>query len=239
MKETLAIANSPMMWVLSVAIISVVIAQVLIFYRLAKNFVRETNLLTDDEVGKSLRIGVIGTLGPAVAVFAIAVALIAQIGGPLTLARVGVIGSAAFEMIAAKLGSAGTVATPAFTPDMLAAAAWVMTLGGSGWLIMVLLTTKKLDSFHEAAQKSNPLIIGYMSTFTPFVIFFTLTYKEVGKGLTSPTPTSGPLAAVIAGAAVMYAIRVMSARNASMKWMKEWAMGFAVIAGMLAGSIVG
>ncbi|AHM57002.1 hypothetical protein EAL2_c17070 [Peptoclostridium acidaminophilum DSM 3953] len=237
MKETLIIANSPMMWVLSVAIISVVVVQVLIFYRLAKHFVKDTNVLTDDEVRKSLRIGVIGTLGPAMAVFAIAVALIAQIGGPITLARVGVIGSAAFEMIAAKLGSAGTVATPDFTPQMLSAAAWVMTIGGSGWLIMVLLTNKKLDSFHEAAQRSNPLIIGYMSTFAPFVIFLTLSYKEVSKGLESST--AAPLAALVAGAVVMYIIKTAAARNESMKWMKEWAMGFAVIAGMIVGSIVG
>lgn len=237
MKETLLIANSPMMWFLSMAIISVVIVQTLIFYRLAKSFVKDTSLLTDDEVGKSLKIGVIGTIGPAIAVFAIAVALIAQVGGPLTLARVGVIGSAAFEMIAAKLGSAGTVATPDFTPPMLSAAAWVMTLGGSGWLIMVFFATKKLDSFQEAAKKSNPLIIGYMSTFAPFVIFLTLGYKEVSKGLESST--AAPLAALLAGAVVMYVIKAGAAKRASMKWMKEWAMGFAVIAGMIAGSIVG
>ena len=237
MKEALTLANSSMMWLLAIAIVSVVIVQVFIFYRLAKQFVKETNLLTEDEVRKSLKIGVIGTIGPAMAVFAIAVALIAQVGGPITLARVGVIGSAAFEMIAAKLGSGGTVATPDFTPDMLSAAAWVMTLGGSGWLAMVFLTTKKLDTFHASIEKSNPLIVAYSDSFTPFVIFLTLGYKEVSNGLSSAT--SGPLAALLAGAIVMYAIKRVSGKKTSLKWMREWSMGFAVIFGMITGSIIG
>lgn len=122
MEETLALANSPMMWILALSIIGVVVVQLIIFYRLARTMVKETNILTGHEVRSSFKVGAVSTIGPAMAVFAIAVALIAQVGGPITLSRVGVIGSAVFEMIAARIGSGGTVGTPEFTESMLASA---------------------------------------------------------------------------------------------------------------------
>ena len=126
MNETMKIANSPVMWILSLLIIANVIFQSIVFYRLANNRVKTTNLLKPEQVKKALKIGVIGTIGPAFAVFAVAIALIAQVGGPLTFARVGIIGSAAFELIAAQIGSGGTAGTPEFLPQMLSAAAWIM-----------------------------------------------------------------------------------------------------------------
>ena len=159
MNETLKIANSPVMWILSLLIVTIVVFQSIVFYRLANKRVKATNLLKPDQVKKALKIGVIGTIGPAFAVFAVAIALIAQVGGPITLARIGIIGSAAFEMISAQIGSGGTAGTPEFMPKMLSAAAWVMTLGGGGWLVVVFFTTKHIDSLSEKFKKANPLTI--------------------------------------------------------------------------------
>ncbi len=236
MKETLIVANSSMMWLLSIVIISTVVVQTIIFYKMAKKQAEESQLLEKEQIKKALKIGVIGTMGPAVAVFAIAVALIAQVGGPLTLARVGVIGSAAFEFIAAQIGSAGTVGTEQFGNEMLAAASWVMTLGGAGWLIMTFFATKHISSFQETLKKTNPLTIAYMASFAPFVIFATLSYKEVTKGMKKGSYAQ--LAALIAGAIVVVVINKIVERDASKKWLKEWAMGFAVIAAMIVGTLV-
>ncbi len=237
MEQTLKIANSPVMWILALAIIGVVLAQVVIFYRIAKSYVNKTRILTPGEISTSFKVGAISTLGPAMAVFAVAVALISQVGGPITLSRVGVIGSAAYEFIAARIGSAGTVGTPDFTGQMLSSASWVMTIGGSGWLLVTLFVTKRLDSIQESANKMNPLIVAYMASFTPFILFLTLSYKEVSKGLSGGN--AGQLVAVITGAVIMWAVQHFSGKNKKLKWMKEWAMGFAVIGAMITGSIAG
>jgi len=237
MEQTLEVANSSVMWVLALAIIGVVLAQAVIFFRIAWSYVKRTQVLSTHEINASFKIGAISTLGPAMAVFAIAVALIAQIGGPITLSRVGVIGSAAYEFIAARIGSGGTVGTPEFTGSMLAAASWVMTIGGSGWLLVTLFTTKRLDTIQENANKMNPLIIAYMASFTPFIIFLTLTYKEVSKGMKAGS--SGQLVAVFAGGIIMWAVHHFAAKNQKLTWMKEWAMGFAVVGAMITGSIAG
>lgn len=239
MNETMLLANSPMMWILSILIISIVIVQSFIFYRLAKKHVDGTRLLTNEQVRKSFRIGVIGTVGPAFAVFAIAIALISRVGGPITLARIGIIGSAAFEMISSQIGSGGTAGTAEFTPQLLSATAWVMTLGGSGWLIVVFFATKRINGIQEKIGSANPLTIAYMSLFAPFIIFFTLGYKEViNKGILKEDPTIAPLAALIAGAIVTLIINKIVAKDRSKKWLKEWSLGFSVIAAMIVGSIL-
>ena len=239
MNETMQIANSPVMWVLSLLIIGTVVFQSIIFYRLAANRVKNTNILEKNQVKKALKIGVIGTIGPAFAVFAVAVALIAQVGGPLTFARVGIIGSAAFEIIAAQIGSQGTVGTAEFLPKMLSAAAWIMTLGGGGWLIVVFFATKHIDGLQEKFKKANPLTIAYMSVFAPFIIFFALAYGEViNKGILKETIDLAPLAALVAGSFAVVIVNKIVAKDSSKKWLKEWAMGFSVIVAMVVGTIL-
>lgn len=239
MNETMKIANSPTMWILSIFIVGNVIVQSIIFYRLAKKHVKNTELLKPDQVKKAFKIGAIGTIGPAFAVFAVALALISQIGGPITFARIGIIGSAAFEIISAQIGSGGTAGTPEFMPNMLSAAAWIMTLGGGGWLLVVFFTTKHIDSIQEKMKKANPLTIAYMSVFAPFIIFFTLSYREViNKGILKDKIDLAPMAALIAGALTVLVVNKIVAKDSSKKWLKEWAMGFAVIAAMIVGSIV-
>lgn len=239
MNETMKIANSPVMWGLSILIASSVIFQSIIFYRLAKKHVDKTNLLRPDQVKKAFKIGVIGTVGPAMAVFAVAMALIAQIGGPITLARIGIIGSASFEMISAQIGSAGTAGTPEFMPNMLASAAWIMTIGGSGWLIVTFFATKHIDRLQETIKNTNPLTIEYMSVFAPFIIFFTLGYKEViNKGILLEKMDLAPMAALISGGLAVVIVNKIVEKNSSKKWLKDWAMGFAVIAAMIVGSII-
>ncbi|MGF3066397.1 DUF5058 family protein [Facklamia sp. P12945] len=239
MNETMQIANSLVMWILAIIIVSTVIIQSFIFYRLAKNHVKNTNLLSNEEVKKSFKIGIIGTIGPAFAVFAVAIALISRIGGPITFARIGIIGSAAFEIISAQIGSGGTAGTAEFMPKMLSAAAWVMTLGGAGWLVVVFFATKRIDGIQEKMKKANPLTIAYMSVFAPFIIFFTLGYKEViNKGILQENSSIAPMAALIAGGLATVAINKIVEKDRSKKWLKEWSMGFSVIAAMIVGSIL-
>ena len=75
MKETLLIANNPVMWILALIIIANVIVQSFIFYRLANKHVKETSLISSKQVKEAFKIGFIGTIGQAFAVFAVTVAL--------------------------------------------------------------------------------------------------------------------------------------------------------------------
>lgn len=238
MEAVMNLANQPMMWVLSFVSIGVVVWQSWLYYKMAKDYVDKTGVMTAEEIHKSLKIGVIGTIGPAIAVFTVAVVLIGLVGGPITLSRVGVIGSAAFESLTAAAGSGGKAGKPDYTFTLLATASWVMALGGSGWLVSTFFLTKGLDTTQEKMKKSNPRMIALVGSITPFMVFFVMGYQEAMKKIGDKTPTYGVLAAVVAGAISMYGFNSLAKVKSSYNWLREWAMGFAIIVAMIVGTIV-
>ncbi len=235
MDSVMKLVNNPVMWVLSFAIVSVVVVQTIIYYRLAKQYVSDTNILTKKQVNVALKVGAIGTIGPAIAVFTVAVVLIGMVGGPITLSRVGVIGSAAFESLAASVGSSGTVGTENITSSLITTASWVMTIGGSGWLISTFFVTKGLDNAQEKMKKSNPKTIAYIASFTPFMVFFIYASQESLKGIKASS--YGILAATFAGGISMYICNKISSSNSKYTWLREWAMGLSIIVAMLVGVV--
>ncbi len=230
-------ANSPVMWVLSIIIVSLVVVQSLIYYGMAKKYVKDTGVLTNEEVKKAMKIGSISTIGPAVAVFTVAVVLIGLIGGPITLSRVGVIGSAAFESLTASAGSGGTLGTENFTNSLLATASWVMTLGGAGWLVTTLLLTKGLDTTQKKLKSSNPVTIALVGSITPFMVFFVYALQDSLKVIQAENPSYGVPAAVITGAVSMFVLGRIARSGEKQAWLKDWAMGFAIILAMIVGSL--
>lgn len=238
MEAVMRLANSPMLWILAMINILVVLWQTWIYFKMAKDYVKDTGVMTHEEINECLKIGVITTVGPAIAVFTIAVVLIGLIGGPMTLARIGVIGSAAFESLTSSAGSGGTVGTPDFTFSMLATATWVMALGGSGWMLTTFFLTKGLDKTQEKMKKTNPKIIGLVGSIAPFMVFFVMGYGEAMKKITDKTPTYGTLAAVMVGAISMYGFNRLAHVSSKYNWLREWGMGFAIILAMIVGTIV-
>ena len=84
------------------------------------------------EMKRAFRTGIISTIGPAIAVFIVGIGLITQIGAPLTLARLSVMGNAVYEAYAAQEGAlaVGTsLGSPDYSMKAFAASAWVMGLG--------------------------------------------------------------------------------------------------------------
>lgn len=239
MNMVLQLANTPILWILAFCSIFIVLWQTWVYYKVANHYVKSTQIMTKEEIHKALKIGVISTIGPAVAVFTVAVVLIGLVGGPLTLSRVGVIGSAAFESLSASAGSGNTVGTDQFTANLLTTAAWVMAVGGSGWLVVTFFITKSLDETQEKIKKSNPKMLALIGSITPFMVFAVMGYGQVEPKLTADNPTYGAAAALVAGAVVMLILTKMGQKKANLRWLLEWAMGFAIIAAMIAGVIFG
>lgn len=236
MTETIQIATSPVVWMLAVALIGLVLVQTWLFVRMANVYVSDTGVLTGSEKAKALRVGTIATIGPAVAVFTVAIVLIGLIGGPITLSRIGIIGSAAFEGLTANAGSGDTLGTAEFTPTLLATAAWVMAFGGAGWLVATILLTKPLDTAQEKFQRTNPALIGLVGAMAPFMVFFVMSYEQARNGIAADGGANyGPLAAVVVGAAGMWAFVRLARVGPRWAWLGEWAVGFAIVLAILAG----
>jgi hypothetical protein len=94
--QVIQIANSFPAWIINLFIVGLVLFQTLIFGKISWDY-KDTFKVSSLEVKKAFRSGIITTLGPALSVFIVGLGLIAQIGGPLTLARLSIIGNATFD----------------------------------------------------------------------------------------------------------------------------------------------
>lgn len=236
MTETMQLATSPVVWGLALGMIGLLVIQTFMFVAMANRYVKDTGVITHAERAKAIRVGTIATIGPAIAVFTVAIVLIGLIGGPITLSRIGIIGSAAFEGLTANAGSGDTLGTAAFTPTLLATATWVMAIGGAGWLISTILLTKPLDTAQEKFQQTNPALIGLVGAMAPFMVFFVMGYEQSLGGINAEGGANyGVLASVVVGAVGMWGFIKLAHLNPKLAWLGEWAIGFALILAILAG----
>lgn len=241
MEQVLSVANGTVLWLLATLIIAVVVVQALLYLRMTLAFSNDYAILTAGERRRIYKTATINSIGPAVAVFFVAISLVSMVGGPVTLMRVGVIGSAIFEFVAADQGAkaaGATLGTDSYTLQAFTASVWVMTLGGMGWLISTFVMTKSLDRTQEQLSMSNPQLIRALGGVTPVAIFAVLGLSTaVDKTwFSSVTVAWDDLAAILTGAGTMLVLGRLGRR---WPWLREWAVGFALIAGLAAGYATG
>lgn len=237
MNDILKSANGPMMWVFSLSIIGMACLQSYLIYRLAKKYIRRTGVLTDAEVKTCLKTGGVVAVGPAISVFVVALSMISMLGAPFTLMRVGMIGSAATELTAASIGASAAgvnLGTEALTGQAFTAALWCCAVMSSGYLIFVPLVTRGVGKalnkvlVPEPGQKKSKLA-WVLSALLPLVVFAALAVIQFTKS------TAHGVAMAVSAVAFL-ALNVLGGKP-ERKWLKEWAMAFSVLGGIVAGAV--
>ncbi|XCP85548.1 DUF5058 family protein [Roseburia hominis] len=238
MNEILKLANGPVMWAFSLITIGVAVLQSILIFRQTQKYNEKTNMLTKKEVKASLKAGGIVAIGPAVSVFVVALSMITLIGAPITLMRIGMIGSAGSELSAASIGAqmAGvTLGSEELTGKALAAALWSMALMSCGYLVLVPMIARGLGStFDKMLQKNSDgktsVGVYICSAILPFVIFAALSYFQAKESVAH-------LIALIVGGVLMVATNVLATKM-DKQWLKQWAMGISVLGAIISGGIV-
>lgn len=241
MEQAMTVANGAVLWLLAIIIISVVVVQAALYLRMTLNFSEKYDILTAEERGVVYKTAAINSIGPAVAIFFVAVSLVAMVGGPVTLMRIGVIGSAVFEFVAAGLGAdaAGAkLGTESYDLTAFTTSVWVMTLGGMGWLVTTLVMTRSLDKAQDKMSVGNPDLIRAIGSVTPVAIFFILGANEtISKNWLSDISISWDgLVALIVSAVCMIVLTQAGKHRA---WLREWSVGLSLVAGLAGGYLTG
>lgn len=231
MGDILQIANSAPFWIFAAIIVAIVVFQALVFLWIAKKSAPEAGL-SDQEVTTAIRAGFISSIGPSFGIVIVLVSLIALLGSPITLMRIGIIGSAATESSAAAIGASsfGTeLGASDFPIEALSAIVWVMFLGGMGWLLFVMLFTKSMGKTQAKIQKSNPKIMASVALAAMLGAFAYLASEQM---VTSFNHTIAGALALISMISMM-----IFADKRDLSWLKEWALGFSLVIGMATGYI--
>jgi len=228
------IANSGVIWIFALLIISLVVIQGVLFIKLASNASSSVDM-TRSEVNSALKTGAISAIGPSLGIMVIAISLITLLGDPLTLMRIGIIGSAPIEALGASIGANAygvELGSSAFTAQALTTVVWTLCLGGAGGLLVVAVFTKSFGKIEKKVAAKSKDGKGMVAITTAALIgaFSFFVSGEMVKG------SVHTFVAIGAGIAMVVMMSIASKRNSI--WLKEWSLGLSILAGLFVGFIV-
>ncbi len=234
MNEVMKLANSFPLWIIASLIIAAVIFQAVIFIRIASKAAPSVGM-TGNEVKSAIRTGAISSLGPSFAIVIVAISLITFLGNPVTMMRIGIVGSAPIETVGASLGAqaAGSeLGSSNFTELAFTNAIWVMCLGGMGWLLFTALFTKSLGKIQGklAGKSNNVQLLGIVSTAAMIGAFAYFGSGQMIKGINE---TVVFLAAFLIMPVIMWASTKFKA-----SWLREWSLGLVIVVGISIGYLL-
>ncbi|WP_338654081.1 DUF5058 family protein [Sporosarcina psychrophila] len=234
MEQVLKVANSFPIWIIAALVIGIVIFQAVVFIRLASKTAPSVGLTTL-EVKSVVRTGAISSLGPSFAIIIVAISLITFLGNPVTLMRIGIVGSAPIETVGASLGAqaAGSeLGSSTFTEQAFTTAVWVMCLGGMGWLLVTVLFTKSLGKFQEkiSRKNSNVKLLSIVSTAAMIGAFGYFGAGQMIRGINETV--------VFIAAFLVMPVIIWASNKFKMNWLREWSLGLVIVVGLSIGLLL-
>ncbi|MBQ6505793.1 MAG: DUF5058 family protein [Solobacterium sp.] len=236
--ELRAFATSPLLWIIAALTVSIVILQALLFRRRAVAYTREHGILTEEEIKTVTRNGAISAIGPALAVFILAITISGLLGGPFVLMRVGIIGSADTELrtaTAAALISGKTLGVDPIDMSTFGTIFFTCAFMSCGYLIWVPIMTrglgKSLQKFlmpdpNEEQTKAQKIVGGLLMVL-PLAMIGLMIFMYA---------SSGPAFILVMATAAILKV-VLDKLSANAPALKSWALGLAVLVSMLSSIV--
>lgn len=225
------IANSPLLWVLALAVLAVILLQSAIYMSAVWKNAAGADI-SHHEVRQAFRAGGVAAIGPSLAVVLVAISLLPLFGTPPVLVRIGLIGSAATETGSASI-AAGTMGAnlggESYTQDVFVVALMAMSLSGACWMISTLILTPILSRGQARLTSVNPALMAIVPAAALLAAFAGLTVTELPKSVFH-------VLAVLVSAVIM-AICLWTARRLNQAWLREWALGFSIVGGLVASYV--
>lgn len=225
--EHLSAANSTSMFLAVVFLLVCVIFQALFFYSLARKRAKELNI-SSDIIKTASRAAIISSIVPSIAIIIGLFTLAPVLGIPVSWARLSMIGSLVYEVIAATIGAttmgAEGLGKAGFTPQAFANSVWVMTIGVYPPLLITFLFLKKYKRTVKEKASKDSTWNGLMVSTIMIALFSNFLVPSVLQG------GNGRLAVIISGLTMGLLTYVIT--KFKVKWLNEYALSFSMIAAM-------
>ena len=232
MSDYLEVAHSPAPWIFAFAVMLVICVQAVIFFRLARDNAKQ-GYATNREMMTAMRVGGISAIGPSIAVAIVALSLIPVFGTPVVLMRIGMIGSVPYELAAANAASE-TLGVPlggeGFDGVAFATVFFIMALGAGVWMLQVILATISMGKITERVSRWKPWATTALTGGALLGAFGYLTVNQAAGGMNSII--------VLLSSAAFMALQLWISERWKIAWLKEWALGFAMLFALLVAGII-
>lgn len=222
----------PVLWTCAAAVFAVIVLQSFIYLRAIRRAAGSVNL-TDKQVVGSVRRGGIAAIGPSLAVALVAVSLLPLFSTPAVLTRIGLVGSAAFDVAAAGLAAQSQGAQlggPTYTQKVFAIGFAAMTLGGLVWMITALILTPVLAKGDETLRRVNPAVMTVVPAAAILAAFITLAFTETTK--------SGVHVLTLLVSAAVMGLCIAGAKFLDKPWLREWGLGISIFVALAVAFLV-
>lgn len=234
--EYLKTANSLGMWIACIPAVVLVLFQAFIFLKRAWSTGPKMGV-TQEQMKEAARSSLIASIGPSIVIVSGMVSLLASVGGPLAWMRLAFIGSVMYELPAADRAATASgcnLGTSNMTEQAFAAAAWVMTIGCLGWIIVSALFTDKMEVFRDKITGGNMDAIVALTAGGGVGGFG---YMVAQRCLTLPFNIKNPnMISAVVGFFVMLFFNFYIKKTKA-KWAQQFGMTISMFLGMLAGAM--
>lgn len=234
--DILAAADQPILWLCAAGVFAVIAAQTVIYFLAVRRAAPAVGM-SGGEVKRSFRAGAIAAIGPSMAVALIAITLISVFGTPGVLTRIGLIGSAAFDVAAAGIaaGTQGaTLGGAGYTQSVFATVLLCIALAGAGWMLVTLIATPLLKRGTNKLQSGGTAraagAMAIIPTAALLGAFGTFAIQQLQKGLAASI--------VVVASALVMIVCLWIARAAKQAWLREWGLGISLVVGILVGILI-
>ena len=221
------IANSGWMWMAAGAAVLVVLIQAFIFGTKSYKTGLEMGL-SKEQMNGAIKSSVITAIGPSLVILSAMIALLVAVGGPVSWMRLSFIGSAMFEMMSVSFGTQAvgvTVGQDTMTNVAFANAVWTMTLGALGWIVFATFSADKMDRVQKKFAGSDTALMGVIAAGAILAAFG-------ANSATHLIALNKNTVSCISGGVIMFVLsKIADGKN--IKWLREWALFFALVGGML------
>jgi len=224
------VANEYGVWICAFIGVSLVLIQALLYTKLSFKTAKEVGL-TKKQSWRGFRSGLISSIGPAMSVFVVVFGMAIIVGGPITWMRLAIIGGSGTELTAAQVGAQAYgvgLGSEGYNLDALATSWWTMAANGIGWLIVVSLFAHKMEKVRQKIGGGDSKWIKIFGVSATLGLFGFLSNQQILLG-------GGRVIAVFAGAITMV---VLTKASDKALWLKEYALGFALILGMVFATLL-
>lgn len=231
MKGYEKIANSPILWAITIIAVGLVLFQTINFLRKSFKAGKEMGI-SKEEMKTALVTGSISAIGPSVVVVIGMVSLLIVVGGPTALMRLAYIGNVAYELLAAEFAADayGVALTDAvIPPEVFATALWGMAIGCVGWIVVTALLTHRMDKFTNKLAGGKAAMIPVISSAAMLGAYG---YLNAGYAISMDRNT----VALITGFTIMLIVTLIY-KKTKKKWLNEWGLTFAMIGGVIVAAI--
>jgi len=225
--DYLKIANSSLLYLLAAMVIVFVMIQSVVFLKMA--FKRGESIgLSRVKMMEAVKTSAVFAVVPSIPIVIALIAIAPVLGMPFSWMRLSVIGSQAYELIAAGIGASAmgieNLGDPGYTGQVFVNSMWVMTIGIIWGLLLCIFALKRYQSRIKKVQKEDSKWAELMIN----ALFFGMLSVFLGR----PIATGGlGLYVMISSGLIMLLLNYM-AKKTEKTWINDFALSVSMIAGM-------